>query len=195
MTALTSVPALAAVAALTIGAPVALADPVLDSSVVRRIEHTDQRTRISIDLDRKVVEDYLRAAAAEALQDYPSVTVDRIIVSAAGRSALGVAVDFTTNVQVGPLSVNASGTLRSRLVVSVADASAVHGEVVLDTIDIPRAGVSINTSTTIAGSSRRVEIPRAIGALDAIALESVDPAWIAVTIDVRPATAPPKPSR
>jgi hypothetical protein len=79
-------------------------------------------------------------------------------------------------------------------VVSVADASAVHGEVVLDAINIPRAGVSINTSMTIAGSSRRVQIPRALGALDAIALESVDPAWIAVTIDVRPVAAPSKPS-
>jgi hypothetical protein len=191
MTALTTV---AAFAALAIGAPAALADPILDSSVVRRIEQADQRIRIAIDLDRKVVEDYLRTAVTEALQDYPEVTVDRMTLRAAGRSALGIDVDFTTNVQVGPLSMNASGTLRSRLVVSVSDASSVHGEVVLDSIEIPRAGISITTGTTIAGSSRRFQIPRAIGALDAIALESVDPAWIAVTIVVRPAAVPAKPS-
>jgi outer membrane cobalamin receptor len=71
-------------------APAALADPILDSCVVRRIQQTDQRMRISVDLDRKDVEAYLRTAATTALADYPGVTIDRITISRGGSASMSI---------------------------------------------------------------------------------------------------------
>ncbi|HEU4727597.1 MAG TPA: hypothetical protein VFT22_06905 [Kofleriaceae bacterium] len=193
MTATARLAALAALAALGAAAPAALADPVLDSCVVRRIQQTDQRLRISVDLDRKDVEAYLRTAATTALADYPGVTIDRITISPGGPRAIGLDVDLTAKLGDGPFSVSCSGTLTGRLAISVADASVVRGEVLLDTIEVSCIRLTVNAGgRLIAGSDRRVAIPGASGALERIAIDSVDASWIAVSLDVRtPAPAPP----
>ncbi|HET7506331.1 MAG TPA: hypothetical protein VFK02_35170 [Kofleriaceae bacterium] len=191
MTAMLRVAALAVVVA---AAPAALADPILDSCVVRRIQHTDQRMRISVDLDRKEVEAYLRAAATTALADYPGVTIDRISVTRGGPSALGLDVDLTAKLGDGPFSVSCSGTLTGRLAISVPDPSSVRGEVLLDTIELSCIRLTVNAGgKQIAGSDRRVAIPGASGALERIAIDSIDADWIAVSLEVRapaPASTP-----
>jgi hypothetical protein len=190
---MTATTQLAVLAALVAGARAAQADPILDSCVVRRLQQTDQRLRISVDLDRKDVEAYLRTAATTALADYPGVTIDRITVSSGGPSAIGLDVDLTAKLGEGPFSVSCSGTLTGRLAISVADPSSARGEVLLDTIEISCIRLTVNAGgRLIAGSDRRVAIPGANAALERISIDSVDAGWIAVSLEVRtPAPVPP----
>jgi hypothetical protein len=190
---MTATTRLAVLAALGAAAPAALAEPIVDSCVVRRIQQTDQRMRISVDLDRKDVEAYLRTAATSALADYPGVTIDRITVGRGGPSAIGLDVDLTATLGEGAFSVSCNGTLTGRLAISIADSSTVRGQVLLDTIELSCIRLTVNAGgKLIAGSDRRVAIPGASGALERIAIDSVDADWIAVSLDVRaPAPAPP----
>jgi hypothetical protein len=173
-------------------APAALADPILNSSVVRRIEQTDQRMHVSVDLDKKDVEAYLRAAASAEVRSYPGVTIERVTIGPARRSEIGVNVDLTAKIGGGLLSVSCSGTLKGRLAVRVADPSTVHGEVLLDSIHVACLGLTVEAKgRAVAGSDRHIAIPGANGALERIAIDSVDADWIAVALDVRaPAPAP-----
>jgi hypothetical protein len=88
--------------------------------------------------------------------------------------------------------VSCSGTLTGRLALSVADSSTVRGQVLLDTIELSCIRLTVNAGgKLITGSDRRVAIPGASGALERIAIDSVDAEWIAVSLDVRsPASAP-----
>lgn len=181
---------------LLVATPPALADAIADSSVVRRIEQTDERMRLSIDLERRQVEAQLTTMATAAAGSYPGVTVNHITVSRAAPAEIRIAAEVTWR----PIPVlSCDGTLTGRFVIAVSESSAVHGEMLLDAInvscrEIPVFKLAVNGGgIVVAGTDRRIAIPGADGALERITVDSVDPDWIAVSLSVRTPAAPPDP--
>lgn len=186
--------ALAFVAVTMAVAPgVAVADPIIDNSVVRSIEQTAQGTRISFDVHRPSVEQYIlseveqciRAVAMRYLKGYSAVKIDKIVLGgAAGSSVLTVTAEFTVGVQVGILELGASGTGLAQITLSVGGGNMVQGQLFFDSISF--AGMKLSSDGIPVGTARRkVDLSGVDGAIQRITIVSIDSSWIAFSINVQ----------
>lgn len=162
----------------------ATADPLIDLSVVRSIEQTAQGTRISFDVDRPAIEDYVRTAAMSNLQKYPGVKIDNITLGGApGTSVLGVTADVTVVHSLGIGMLRASGTIVAHVALSTGGGNLVEGQLFLDSISLGGEPLPLN-GVTVGAGRKQVDLSGVDGAIQRITIESIDASWIAVSIDV-----------
>lgn len=161
----------------------AAADPIVDATVVRRIERIAPDTsRVTVEVDRPPIEQYLRAGFGAQFQ---GTQVQQITVGGnPGASTLSITVQLSIARRVGPIDLRIDGALTGRLTLATAAGNTVELKLLLDSISLGGGATALN-GVELVVAHKQVTLPEVDGEIQRITVVSVEPSWIALAIEAK----------
>lgn len=169
--------------AIAMLSPPAAADPIIDASVVRSIERiSPMSSRLTAEAERPLVQQYLASALTGMFR---GAQISQVTLGGQpGTATVTISVRFVFEKQQGQLKLRLSGTMTGHVTISVAAGNVVDGRLYADAIAFDGNPAQSLNGIELPGTSMHVTLPGIEGTIRRITLASLDPGWIAFSIDV-----------